>query len=506
MAVNRFTNGAGGNTWSVAGNWSQGTIPTAVDGHVTTFDGTSPNCTVNASARVCNNIDFTGYTNTITMTQSITVSGNITLDPNMVISGSGLLAQASAGTLTSNGKTWPNAFIFNGTNSTRTLVGDWIATGAVIMGQMTVNKTTTEVLRCNGGFSTTGFGQNGTATIVLGGGTCSTAAVITLNVTIDGTCTITNFGIGSATLTYSSGTVTHTGTLTIGGSGTSTGVLNTNGITWNNVAWSSAGTTTLTLTSNMSIAGLMTVITSYGINVTTAETITVAGGITGATASALGGTAEVIMTGGTLTCTGTFVINSPLTFNGNIILSAQTNYGARTLKWLSGTIDVTTNSNTLVLSACTLNTAGMTWRNVTLGNLGGTYTINSLLTASLTLTLGTGVSTIFAGTAGFTVATLSHPSTAGGNTVTLKEAITYTITAAFNCNTTRVGSTVLFTSAHGTTRANILMPNNGSNLCNVLANFTRIDANGGRTITTFAGTITDCLNVRQFYDYYGVAF
>jgi hypothetical protein len=151
-------------------------------------------------------------------------------------------------------------------------------------------------------------------------------------------------------------------------------------------------------------------------------------------------------------------------------------------------------------SSCTLGTNGMTWNFITLTNTTAqTYTISSALSISGTLTLGTGAVTTFAGTAGFTVATLTNAST-GAITVNFKEAVTYTITTLFNCHTSRVGAIVLFTSSHGTTKANILMPNNGSNLCNVLASFTRIDASGGRSINSFGGTITDCTNVVSFYD------
>jgi hypothetical protein len=34
----------------------------------------------------------------------------------------------------------------------------------------------------------------------------------------------------------------------------------------------------------------------------------------------------------------------------------------------------------------------------------------------------------------------------------------------------------------------------------VLSNFTRIDASNGRTIRSFNGTITDCLNIVGFTD------
>ena len=165
-------------------------------------------------------------------------------------------------------------------------------------------------------------------------------------------------------------------------------------------------------------------------------------------------------------------------------------------------------SGLLVISASsTIVTGGKVWPNsVTLSDTTGlTYTINTnAFEITGTLNLGVGASTTFAGTAGFIVGTLSSIDT-DASTITLKESITYTINALFSCYLSRVGSVVLFTSAHASTKANILMPNNGTNICNVLADFTRIDASGGRSINTFGGTITDCLNVNQYYDYKGTA-
>jgi len=161
----------------------------------------------------------------------------------------------------------------------------------------------------------------------------------------------------------------------------------------------------------------------------------------------------------------------------------------------------------LVISASsTILTGGKVWPNsVTLSNTTGlTYTINTnAFEISGTLTIGTGANTTFAGTHGFTVGTLTNISTQVA-TITLKEAVTYRINSAFTCNTSRVGSIVLFTSAHASTKALINFPNNGTVTCNVLASFTRIEVTG-RSINTFAGTVTDCINVNQFYDYKGTA-
>ena len=374
MAVNLFTNGAGGNTWGTAGNWSLGTIPTASDGHDTTFDATSPNCTVNASNRVCNRITFVGYTNTITMTFRITVSGNVTLDAGMGISGSGDLVINTGSTITSNGKTWPNNLSSTGSSVTLTLVGDLIINGLLTIGSVqTLNKTTTETLTLNGGL---------------------------------------NIGIVSTTSSWV-------------------------------------------------------------------------------------GSAKVILTGGTWSHSNLGNVGLNLDIQGNVTISGNVYYRNGTITYVSGTITVTSSTLNLVTS-CTLATSGITWNNITLSNTTAlTYTINSLLSASGTLTIGTGATTTFAGTAGFSVGTLSCANTTA-TTINFKESITYTITTFLSAYFSRTGSIVLFTSSHATTKANLVLSNGAA--CNCLASFTRIDASGGRPIRSWNGAITDCINIVNFQD------
>lgn len=620
MAVNLFT-GATNNNWGTAGNWSLGTVPTATDGHVTTFDATSPNCTVNASNRVCNAIDFTGYINTITMTFTITVSGNITYSSTMNVSGTGLMAVNGTCTLTSNGYSWPNNFNFSGSVTT-TLVGNFIILGQIGLSSAVspvVNRTTSETLSSNG-FNMNGSAFSGTAEIILTGGTWShaSASYISNNLTLSGNVTVSgNVYYQTNTLKYASGTITVTGsqlvlrtcnldtdgmiwnlagfngtttitllsnvifsntintiTLTINGaftwstggltvngtlSGTAkiiltggtwsgsntTGIannldlqgnvtvsgnvyyrtgtlkyvsgtitvtsstlnitgsctLNTNGMSWNWVVLA-AGALTVTLTSNCLIGG-----TLYNngagvrtINRTTSETLTVGDGISVSTGS-FTGTASLIITGGTWTAGSTSAtISNNFTIKGNVTIGTTVAYTTNTLTFdnTGGPYTVTTTGSTLYLyTNCTLNTDGITWATVTSPN-SNTITINSTLSAD-TLSIA-GTAQTFAGTVGFNVSIFSVTAISA-ITHTLAAGVTYTVTSLFQCKDSRIGSIVLFTSSSGTVRANLIMPNNGNNLCNVLASFTRINASGGRSITTFGGVITDCLNIVQYYDY-----
>src|ERR1051326_2705128 len=133
-----FVNGGVDNNWSTIGNWSLTsggaggqTVPTSSDD--VHFDSKSPNCTVNTSARVCKTLDFTGYTNTIPMSNGITVSGSVTLVSAMTISGSSGLTVNATGTLTSNTKTWPNDLTLSGTSKTYTLGDSWTISGTLTL-------------------------------------------------------------------------------------------------------------------------------------------------------------------------------------------------------------------------------------------------------------------------------------------------------------------------------------------------------------------------------------
>ena len=138
MAVNRFTGAINANT-GTAGNWSLGTVPTATDGHVTTFDATSPNFTTNAQLS-CNALDFTGYVNTGTMTNNVFSYGNTTLWPTMNITGIGGLAIIASATFTTNGYQWPNRFALGGNAQSYifadavTLLNDFAAVGGWLGG------------------------------------------------------------------------------------------------------------------------------------------------------------------------------------------------------------------------------------------------------------------------------------------------------------------------------------------------------------------------------------
>jgi len=240
--------------WGTAGNWAEGAVPTSADDVV--FDASSPACTVNSTNRVCLSITFSAYTNTITMSNNITVGAAtgiifITLGASMGIAGSGQLGFSGQGnaTLTTNGRTWPNQFNFlnaNASNATITYTLNdnctfdgllSISGGATTGRTITFTSSAARTITCNAGITSAtnaNFRASGfTMTFKITSGTISLSAGIAHGITmdIDGGANTITFSAGSqyigyatttttpsiCTLKYTSGTVVTTGATLYGG-------------------------------------------------------------------------------------------------------------------------------------------------------------------------------------------------------------------------------------------------------------------------------------------------
>ncbi len=430
--------------------------------------------------------------------------GTFTYVSGTVTTTSSTVRIESASTLNLNGITFNNITIL----SNSTLTSNLSCTGVLNVSAQ-VTATTAETMTSSGGF-TNGGTTSGTAKIILTGGTFTSGGIMTSNLDLQGNITIASgtqrYGAGGGastggkTLTYVSGTITCTGALGITGICT----LNTNGMTWGAITPISGTGGAITLTSNLSLSGvLQNSATSLVINKTTSETVTASGGVTIGASASLSGTASIYLTGGSWTGIAgtpgsTSFISSTLFIQGNVTVVNNVRIDSNTITYVSGTV-TTTGSTLFVRNAETFDTNGMTWNNINFDNNSTNYTItiNSLLSISGTLTLSTGGIT-FAGTSGFTTATLTSVSTAA-NTITLKNSITYTVTTSLSCFTSQTSASLLFTSDDGTIKAILTLQNPAA--CDCLANFTRIDASGGRTINTFNGIITSCTNIREFHDF-----
>lgn len=406
MAVNLFT-GATNNNWGTATNWSLGTVPTSVDGHITTFDATSPNCTVNTSSRSCNGIDFTGYSNTITMTFAITIaSGNITLSPTMGISGLGRLIHQGSGNLTSNGRTWPNALQLTGSTALRYFIDTWTIGDTLLFND---NSNSQSIL--NADLYTNHLNivnSNAVSTCIQGNKiyvngnfteSTSVSKIISTEIILQGTGTWSNSSTGDliCPLTFAAGAVyTISGTVrwrgytlkNLGATVTTTGstlfisntsTLDTNSITWNNVTFSAG---TRTLLSDLNIAGNLTTQSSavvlnglFNINVRGNLTINIQ----------TSGTASIILNGtGTWSGTNTLSTNLTIDTSGTITISGIVYYGTRTLTYVSGIV-IVTGSTLNIQAGCTLNTNGINWNNLAClsgVNFTSDFTVNGTFTTA----------------------------------------------------------------------------------------------------------------------------
>ena len=313
-----WTNGGGNFLWSNPLNWDTNALPSAAGaGTDAIFNAASPACTVDV-AGVCRNLNFTGYANTITMNNSITVgssnAGNanhsVTLSAasGFNVAGAGALITRAQGTttLTSNGVTWPNPFNINtafvSVNSIVQLTDNWTNSGNVTIGPgSSITLLGTFSLICNANLTITVGTTTGSSllsnaslsTIVLAGNSTYTAnsANVGVNLTINApgkTVTLADGasygGIGTqttSTFTYIAGTVICAGTFHLnfaqGGSTYTVNLngnpsplantTNTSGVNFNNLSLKTAATnnaSTCNFTSPVCVVNDLSVTTVVG--------------------------------------------------------------------------------------------------------------------------------------------------------------------------------------------------------------------------------------------------
>ena len=248
-----YWRGLTGSTWGTAGNWSTGStstlggaVPTNADDLI--FDANSSACTVDTTTRVCKSINFSAYTNTITMTFGLSVGATgaagvqVILGSGMTINGTGSLNLASVNTiLRSNGKFWPNSLVLAQailSNQIYTLQDDWSIGGSYTAGiGFNLNYVLSGGnLNIGGSFfmNTQQAGNNLSNITLTGSGTISGTGFISsysnFIINTSGTYSLGNFNISNTNLIYSSGTInTISGTTVTHGDGSRT--INVNGST-----------------------------------------------------------------------------------------------------------------------------------------------------------------------------------------------------------------------------------------------------------------------------------
>jgi hypothetical protein len=367
-------------------------VPTNVDDVF--FDANSGNCTVNASARTAKTLNFTGYTNTITMSNTITVSGNVTLGAGMGIVGASALIVNATATITSNGKTWANPLTFTNT-ITITLADNLSVTGLItVSGNTTINGSFN--INGNGGVANGGYIAKGTGSpkLYFKGGTVSstnTTARYAIDTYIDGNITIASIlAIGdNGSIRYVSGVVTNTANNTVYFINTVTAI-DLGAITLNNVITQNAlNSFQFTLESDLNINGLFS---SVGGTVNGSFNINCYGGFLGyqgGNIAAGTGSPTLNLLGGTWSTSAVTSLRLNTNINGNITISGTVYYNTRTLTYTSGT--VTTTGSTLIIgdfANTILNTGSLSWNNLTIANqltitlqsdlnIGGLLTVNA---------------------------------------------------------------------------------------------------------------------------------
>jgi len=495
MAANIFTGITSAN-WGTATNWSLGAVPTASDGNVATFDILSPNCTVDASNKVCNGINFTGYTNTIAFgIRTITVSGNVTFGAAMLVTGTGTLAMNATGSLTTNTYTWPIVFQFMGTSQTYTLQDDFNISGA-----LGLNGTTNVTVNNNGTAKTIYAGQNvtsstagslGTALIVMNGtGLLSNTGTIRNSLEINTAGTIT-FGLNVrvTNFKYTAGTIDDTtfSAIIFVGFAAATSNLDIGSREWINVNF--VGSTTITLISDVTTTGLMTcagncvINGAFSLNVKGSFTAGGGGTLTG-TVTALNfvGAAPIWATG-----SGSVRVNTNINSTGTFTATGTNGFGTGILKWIAGTVDASAGTLTFLTSTTLdLNGASAVWGNCLMITTNTTVTLNSAWHLT-NIVVGT---CTFTGNFGFTIANFS--CTIVGRTINFKSTNTYNITTSLVLTGSQV-SPILFKAVTSSSDAFVILSSGAA--CYVsFVNATDIDSSAGRVVHDVKGVLLRTTN------------
>lgn len=431
-----FTVSINGGNINVGTTYVGGIVPSSTDSII--FTATSGQLTVNTPFTI-SSIDFTNYVNTLTMSAVLTVNGSITLVAVMTITGISNLNIGANGTLTSNGKTWPNSIIFTG-GTAFTWADNWTISGGLTSSSTATTYTGAVNINVGGSLLINNNVQNGVSapTIILNGtGTWSTGASLgnlRLNLTINtvGTITISgNVNYCTGTITYIAGTIVNTGS-TLSLIAVTSPTLNTGVMSWNNIT-NSIG---FNITSNLNINGNF----SGGLAITGAFTMTISGNFT--VSSNLTGTCNILLNGtGTWLCTGgnQIYVNCTINTAGTITLGATVAITQGVFTYTAGTI-VNTGSTLSLFSiggTITLNTSGMSWNNVnTIVNAGinVTLTSNFNVAGNMSITQSIIINGLFNVNVGGNLSI--NASTSGTSTIILNGTGTWSSTAILQNNLT----------------------------------------------------------------------
>lgn len=255
--------GTAGTKWATTSGGAGGaSVPTSADDVYFDAASGSVTCTVSATAN-CLNLNFTGFTGTFSMANTLNVYGSCTLSSGMTFGATGsaiqMLAESGSRTFTSAGKTiGPVRFGGLTTGATFTLQDALVSSGTltVALGTFNTNNynvTATSLASSNTNARTINLGSS---TVTLSSGTAVTFTTST-NLTLNaGTSQITCTG---SSVTFAGGGQTFYNVSFTGTSGSAHGIDQAN--TFNNLTIagrSSAGVLAIILSSNQTINGTLT--------------------------------------------------------------------------------------------------------------------------------------------------------------------------------------------------------------------------------------------------------
>ena len=525
--------------WGTAGNWSTGStstlggaVPTNVDDLI--FDTNSSACTVNV-AGVCRSINFTAYTNTITMTNGITIGVNggsgagVYLGASMGISGNaGLNFTTCNASLQGNGRIWPNALQL-GTNVANSatavsLLDTWVQYGNMTLSPSALRYNVSGTGRIDFyGSSLTTTGQfnvaGGSPKIVIlsactfSGNQASSSA---LGIAIDfsaGTnvVTIGNLNLTSGRWTYYSGVVSAATGTRIAVLGTASN-FDTSGIIFNDlyIPFSMpGGTHNCTLFSDLNVignfysnGGSRNIIFSGS----TSTSMNLSGScfLAGINGGAFGTNGPTVRFKGPGTFTppvaGTSSIISAnlsietgantLSIVGDMLSYQGSGLPRPTITYTSGILDLSSHSY-IVVQNNFLNLAGVTMKQITF--IQGTNTLVSRLSAETITFLFTLAGMTIDGSGGFTTGSLSYVQGANA-TATLQNSVEYVVNNSLLIRGTNVVNAKI--SSNNLTLRTFLTLRESATQDVGFITTTRIDSSSGQTIYTRYGTLTDTINWR----------
>ena len=534
MALRYWVTGGTGDynsttNWSASSGGASGaSVPTTADDAVWDASSGAGTVVINV-ASVAKSIDFTNFTGTVDFQDTLAVAGNMTLGTGMSFAnttGTATLRVTATATLTSNGVAFPYNFSVLTAAATITLADDWEC-----------NNFTHDVGSTNPAFNGNNFFINGslsnlttnrfisgtTVFVMQGTGSISSLyatqnlyrTVNNLTINTAGTITFaTSLGAVNGVWTYTAGTV-----ITTGMTFTLAGILDLDGITFENLYFYLGGT----LLSNITYTSTITTVNSTSSTTMNGATIRHTGATGGITnligqaggSSKLQGTTILSFEGSGSIDTGGSqgVIGLPITINtaGTYTPSSIFAIDGSTFTYTSGTIDFSgvrldlrQNNQTATfngISSLTFNELLMgTGANNVYVVLNDTMNVNTIIAQSSSSSVD--VINRFSGTHAFVC---NEFQVKGGRLqfIELQDGLTYTINNKLSSPYVSIVTQVVqypkiqSTSSGSKANINLLF---GADQELYYVQFEDIDASSGQTLWTFGSLpiITNCDNINKF--------